>query len=390
MSIAVDSQALRAAFTDLVKIPSPSFNERAVGDYVAAAVAKMGYRATEDLAGKKHDGDCGNVVVSVPASDPKLPALLITAHMDTVEDGVAPIRPLFDVANERFHTSGETILGGDDKAGVAVMLEVLRQLKEKKLPHGELLFVFAVAEEKGSCGAEFLDPGLYRGFAAGLVLDHSDPAEIVLGAPTKVDLHLTVHGIGGHAAFPEGRINAAQVLARTVGRLPQGRLDEHTTANLGISWSGTAVNIIPELAYAEYEIRSHREQLLDSHLAQILMLIENSVREARVANRDARGSKEAIKATIDVDLITMFSGYRLDDDAPAVRLLEKAIAARGLAPRKTLNQGGSDANTYNARGLPCVVVGCGMHDVHGTSEYADIGEMADCAGIVLAAITGQE
>ena len=212
----------------------------------------------------------------------------------------------------------------------------------------------------------------------------------MVGAPTKVDLHLTVHGIGGHAAFPEGRINAAQVLARTVGRLPLGRLDEHTTANLGISWSGTAVNVIPELAYAEYEIRSHREQLLDSHLAQILMLIENSVREARVANRAARGSKEALKATIDVDLITMFSGYWLDDAAPAVRLLEKAIASRGLAPRKVLNQGGSDANTYNARGLPCAVVGCGMHDVHGTAEYADLGEMVDCAGIVLAAITGQE
>lgn len=390
MNIAVDSQALRATFTDLVKIPSPSFNERAVGDYVAAAVAKLGYRATEDLAGKKHEGNCGNVIVSVPASDPKLPALLITAHMDTVEDGVAPIRPLFDVTSERFHTSGETILGGDDKAGVAAMLEVLRQLKEGKLPHGELLFVFAVAEEKGSCGAEFLDPGLYRGFAAGLVLDHSSPAEIVVGAPTKVDLHLTVHGIGGHAACPEGHINAAQVLARTVGRLPLGRLDEHTTANLGISWSGTAVNIIPELAYAEYEIRSHREQLLDSHLAQILMLIENSVREARVANRGARGSKEALKATIDVDLITMFSGFHLDDDAPSVRLLEKAIAARGLAPRKVLTQGGSDANVYNARGLPSMVVGCGMRDVHGTSEYANLGEMVDCAGVVLAAITGQE
>ena len=390
MDINADSQALRATFTDLVKIPSPSFNERAVGDYVIAALARLGCRATEDLAGKKHEGNCGNLVVSLPATDSRLPALLISAHLDTVEDGVAPIRPLFDVTAERFYTSGETILGGDDKAGVAVMLEVLRLLKEKRLPHGELLFVFAVAEEKGSCGAEFLDPGLYRRFAAGLILDSSSPAEIVVGAPTKVDLHLTVHGIGGHAAFPEGRINAAQVLARTVGRLPLGRLDEHTTANLGISWAGTAVNIIPELAYAEYEIRSHREQLLDSHLAQILMLIENSVREARIASRDARGSKEALKATIDVDLITMFTGYHLDDDAPAVRLLEKAIAARGLTPAKTLSQGGSDANTYNARGLPSLVIGCGMHEMHGTAEYADLGEMVDCANIVLSAIAGQD
>lgn len=389
MGINIDTKSLQKTFVSLVKIPSPSGNERAVMDYIKDFCGKLGYMATEDKAGKKTGGNAGNVIVRVPGNAIGKTSMLLTAHVDTVEDGVSPVNPLFDISKNRFYTNGETILGGDDKIGVAILLEVLRLLKKHKTAHGELLFVFSVNEEKGSHGAEALDPDLYKNLDIGIVLDHSGAPELLVGAPTKVELHITVHGVGGHAAAPENHINAAQVLARTVGRLPMGRLDEYTTANLGVMWSGTAANIIPEFAYAEYEIRSHKEPLLDSHLAQILMLIENSVREARIANRDSRKTKEGLKATVDVDLITSFCGYRLDDNSLPVRILEKAMKQAGVKCGKVIANGGTDANTYNAKGLPSVAIGCGMHEIHGTNEYADLEEMTDCGNVVLRAIFGE-
>jgi len=390
MATSVEAAALSKTFLDLVKIPSPSFNERAVADYICTRVRKWGYKPVEDKAGKNTGGNSGNIIVSLPATAKKLPALLISAHMDTVEDSdAAPVKPVFEKSTGIFRSNGETILGADDKCGITVMLELLRLLAEEKLPHGELLFVFAIAEECGSHGAHNLDKDLYKGFDAGIILDTWSPRVITVGAPTRVDLHITVHGVGGHAACPEGHINAAQVLARTVGRLPMGRLDEHTTANLGIMWSGTAANIIPEFAYAEYEIRSQREANLDSHLAQILMLIENSVREARIANKDSRKTKEGLKATVDVDLITSFCGYHLKDSAKPVRILEKAITACGLVPKKVIEQGGTDANTYNSRGLPCTVTGCGLREAHSVKESAILEDMVDCTHVLLSAITNE-
>lgn len=391
-----DRQRLLQTFLDLVRIPSPSRRERACADAIRARLEGMGYTVEEDEAASVVGGNCGNLFVRVPATAPR-PAIFLSAHIDTVESGNTPIRPLLQGAS--IHSDGTSILGADDKTGVAVLMEMLTVLREDDIPHGELLVSFSVAEELELLGALAIHPQRYAACDMGIVLDHAAPTDILLGAPTKMALRLLVKGIGGHGAFPERRINAAHVLARTVGRLPSRRLDAHSTANLGILRSGSAINIIPDEAYAEYELRSHRDDLLNHHLAHILTQIEESVREARIRvepdaalnnpglGDDPASGGEVRAATVDVDVCTCYLHYRHAEEAPPVKRLQDAIRATGELPCLVVAQGGSDANVLNARGLPTVVVGCGMHGAHSVRERADLDEMAHCVEILMHAIS---
>lgn len=391
-----DRQRLLQTFLDLVGVPSPSRNERACADAIRARLEAMGYTVEEDGAASQVNGNCGNLFVRVPATAPR-PSILLAAHIDTVESGATPIRPLLQGAS--IHSDGTSILGADDKAGVAALLEMLTILHEEEIPHGELLVAFTVAEELELLGALAMDPQRYAHCDMGIVLDHAAPTEILLGAPTKMALRILVNGIGGHGAFPERRINAAQVLARVAARLPSRRLDAHSTANLGILQSGTAINIIPDKAYAEYELRSHRDDLLNHHLAQTLIHIEEIVREARVRvdhtltaeggglGDDPVAATEIRAATVDVDVCTCYRHYRHDADSAPVKHLQRAIEATGEIPRLVVAQGGSDANAFNARGLPTAVMGCGMHGAHSVRERADLDEMAHCVEILMHAVS---
>jgi tripeptide aminopeptidase len=286
-----------------------------------------------------------------------------------------------DKAKDIYRSDGSTILGGDDKCGVAILLAVLKKLRETRAAHGELLFVFSVAEEVSLGGVEHLDQKLYQKLDGGIILDNDELRKLIVAAPTRVSLRLTVRGVGGHAAFPENHINAAKVAARAVSRLASGRLDPETTANLGILWSGTAVNVIPDTGYVEYEIRSHSDQLLDFHLANALTIIEAAVREARAIHREENPPRFK-KATVDVDISTDYCRFRVADDAAPVKLLADAFAARGQEFKTQTTNGGSDANVYNARGLPTVIMGCGYREMHSVGEYADFAEMAACGEIL--------
>ncbi len=357
---------------DLCRVPSPSLHEREAVKVLAKKIRALGHEPLEDDAGQRIGGDCGNIVVKVPGTG-KGPRLLFAAHMDTVEKT----------------GSGGGILGADDKSGVAILLEVLARLAEGKKKHGDLVFAFTVAEEVECLGAAELDPAIYEGLDAGVVLDATAPEEIVVAAPTKVTFRITVHGIAGHAAFPERKINAAFVMAQTLARLPMGRLDEFTTANLGIMQSGTAVNVIPGTAYAEYEIRSHRKDVLDFHVKRVIGTIEGVVRENRVFTESADG-REGIRihhSQVDVDVEVGYEGFAIPEDAPIVGKLRAAVTRAGLEPKVVSTPGGSDASIFNNRGLPCVVLGCGMHGAHGMNERANLRDMAACADILMHLIT---
>ncbi len=389
----VDKDRLCKTFLNLVKIPSPSRRERKVADWIKNEFESLDLGAviSEDGAASETGGDCGNLLIRIPRNG-KGKNLLLTSHMDTVEVGDKPIVPSFSQDTGIFTSDGTSILGADAKSGVACLIELARIIKEEKLEHGELLFVFSVCEEKEALGASLLSEEEYQGMDACITLDHSYPNEIIVGAPSKVALEITVHGTGGHAAFPEQRINAASVLAQTIARLPSKRLDEFSTSNIGIMYSGTAINVIPDVAYAEYEIRSHREELLDFHLARTLSSIEASVRDARVFVAGGIGGRgigddgdsvESIrKATVEVEVISCYSAFRVAEDALAVRLVRKGMQACHLEMEMVIAQGGSDANIYNARGLPAVVLGCGMHAVHGHTERGDLEEMCQCVDIM--------
>lgn len=371
--------------TDLCRVPSPSLHERDAVKVLAKKIRDLGYEPLEDDAAGQIGGDCGNIVVKVPATG-KGPGLFFAAHMDTVErPGGHPSK--FVVEGDWVSREGGGVFGADDKSGAAVLLEVLARLKREEKKHGYLVFAFTMAEEIECLGASELDPDIYEGLDAGIVLDYTSPEDIVVAAPTKVSFRITVHGISGHAAFPEKKINAAYVMAQTVARLPMGRLDEFTTANLGIMRSGTAINVIPGTAYAEYEIRSHRKDVLDFHVKRVIGTIEGVVRENKVFTTGREDDGIGVRhSQVDVDVEVGYEGYRIPDDAPVVGRLASAVTKAGLTPRIVVAQGGSDANIFNRRGLPSVVLGCGMYGAHGSAERANLKDMANCADVLMHAI----
>lgn len=378
-----DADNLHQTFIELAKIPSPSRRERLVADHITRIISSLGYVVEEDDAGDAIGGNAGNLLVSIPATGDG-PKLFLAAHMDTVESGETAIAPEKD--GDNIISAGPTITGADDKCGVTVLLEVLRLLKDQDISHGELLVAFTVGEEIELVGIGAMDSALYAGYDAGIMLDHSQPDEIVVGAPAKIALRAEVIGVGGHGAFPEKRINAAHVLAKALSRLPSGRLDEYSTANLGIMQSGTAINVIPETAYVEYEIRSHRKALLDFHLKRSLGILEGAVRESRVYVSDELEDEKRLKsATIEVEVEVCYEAYRHKNDSLPVKLLSDAISKAGMTPLTVIAQGGSDSNVLNARGLPSVVLGCGMHGAHSKEEYATISEMVKATEVILAA-----
>lgn len=381
-------------FLALVKTPSPSRRERDVAKVLARKIREIGYEPLEDDAGRTIGGDCGNIVVKVPANGGG-PNLLLSAHIDTVEKvGDPPAEPV--VEGNIVKRKGGGILGADDKAGVTALLELLTRVKSGKKKHGELLFVFTVAEEIECLGSAELDPALYENLDGGVILDYVHPYDVVIASPTKVSFKILVHGIAGHAAAPERKINAAHVLAQTVAQLPTGRLDDHTTANIGIMRSGSAINVIPDKGYAEYEIRSHRKDVLDFHVKRLVGIIEGIVRQNRIfafakesTGIDGETPVNAVlRSSVDVEVEVGYEGFYLPEDEPIVGLVKNAVAKAGLDPRLVVAQGGSDANIFNRRGLPSVVIGCGMHGAHGAGEYADLKEIAQTVDVLTRIVYG--
>lgn len=386
----ISRDRLRETFIELVRIPSPSLRERGVIDRLRVSCEEMGLACEEDGAGDRLGGNAGNLLVRIPATASG-PRVLIAAHADTVEKGDTPIQPR--VEGDDIVSDGSTIVGADDVCGCAVMLELARALAEDGVPHGEILLVFSVAEEIEILGVGAMDPTVYADFDVGVVLDHSLPSEVLLGAPTKVAMRIAVHGHGGHGAFPERRINAAHALATAMSRLPSDRLDEHTTANLGILRSGHRINIVPDEAYAEYEIRSQEPDLVDFHVARAKDIIESSVAAFRkhvLGDEIGLGGETAQEplraAWVDMEIETCYRGYRHGVDAKPVRFVSRGIRAAGLEPTYRIAQGGSDANVLNARGLPTAVMGCGMHGAHSVGERANLPEMQQSVAVLMESV----
>ncbi|MHC4884732.1 MAG: M20/M25/M40 family metallo-hydrolase [Planctomycetota bacterium] len=367
-------------FTALVGIPSPSRQERRVADWIGGHLQHLGLSVEEDDSATQHGGDCGNLLVRLPATDPARPSLLLCAHLDTVETGTAPIVPTFE--DGVFLSQGDTILGADDKCGVACLLALIDLLQRPSAPkHGELRILFTVCEEIELQGVRHLPPAWLEGLDAGMALDHSFPNQIVQAAPGKNVLKTTLHGISGHASSPERRINAAHVLVQILSRLPNGRLDDDSTCNLGILNAGRAVNVIPGLATCEIEVRSRCSDRLSFYTEKFCKIIHEGAESAAIW---VDGEEEPRQASAAIERNECYPSFHLPADSLPVRLMERAIQETGHQPERVLGKGGSDANLINAMGVPSVVIGTGLHGAHSVRERASLKEMEQCLATLLA------
>lgn len=349
----INRKRMLGEFYELVQIKCSTRAERQVADVLKQKMADLHMEVSEDDAGSKIGGNSGNVFGFLPGTVAGAPTLMLSAHMDCVEP-CADIKP---VLKDGIITSeGDTILGSDDKAGVAAILEAIRVLKEQNIPHGNVQVVFTIAEEGGLNGSKNMNPSLLKA-DFGYALDSSGvPGEIINMAPGQNKINITVIGKKAHAGVaPEEGLNAIVLAGKALAAVKEGRIDAETTANIGIIKGGSATNIVPDKVEIVAEARSRNQEKLAAQTEQM--------RKAFVDTIEAAGGK------VEVVIAKAYDPYVLAEDAPVITLARKAAESIGLTATTKGTGGGSDANFFNGYGVPTAVLGTGMSKVHTTDEF---------------------
>ena len=367
----VNRERLAQTFVDLVRIDSTSRHEGDICRELQARLRALGFETFVDGAGEQVGADTGNLIGRFPGNTLAEP-LLLCAHMDTVEPGrgIVPRRE-----NGVFTSSGATILGADDKAGLAIILEALACIYEQGLPCGPLEVVFSICEEIGLLGAKHLEFGRLTA-RMGFVLDTRNPDVIVTRAPAANRIRLQIDGKAAHAgAEPEKGINAIAVAAQAIGHLALGRIDEETTCNLGIIEGGVATNIVPARVVVHGEVRSHDKSKLDAATQTIVDAFQRAVTQFGDAGN-------ACKPRLSVEVQPDFDRLRIADDHQVVRLARRAAADLGRKLYTASSGGGSDANIFARRGIVTGILGTGCQKVHTTEERVALEDMVRASSLL--------
>ena len=357
-----DRQRLTQTLIDLIKIDSPTGEEDAIDAHLSNILANLG-------ATVRHDA-YGNLVATIPGINGAggQPPVMLSAHMDTVEPGRG-IKPMLDADGEILRSDGTTILGGDCKAGLAIVLEGLTSAIEDGNPRRPVQVVFSRAEEGGLNGARNLDFSLVEA-KTGIVFDGEGPvSRICVGAPAQNIVQANITGVAAHAGLePENGVSALLVAANILTRLPLGRIDHETTSNIGVLEGGLKRNIVPERAYLDGELRSRSQAKLENYTAEFRRAFDLVAAMYPQAN-------------IDVDIRNQYQAYTVSEDHTALTDIARAVSAIGLAPTMETTGGGSDANVFFEHGIAALPVGIGVRDFHTTRETANISEIMDGARV---------
>ena len=357
-------------FTDLAALPSPPGEERAVADRVTDYLRELGLEVSEDDAGGRIGSTMGNLLCRLEPTDESGLPIFLCAHLDTVPPQ-GPIEPVVEDGIVR--NAAGTILGADNKAAVVAMLEGARRVLEEGRPHAGVELLFTPKEEVGLLGAGAFD---HTRLAArvGYVYDQAAPiGEVILGAPYQRSLEVRFHGRAAHAGMmPEEGRSAIAAAAKAIADLRLGRLDEETTANVGLIEGGTACNIVPEWCTFSAEARAHDEGKLADLVQEMLDAITFA---AAVADCE-----------VETTVSESYRGYRFRPGDTAVRLACAALERAGYEPRTCLTGGGADANVFNERGLACVNLANGMADIHTPDEHISVADLEGMVEVTLALV----
>lgn len=366
----IDAERAKQTFLELVNINSPSRHERGVADYVKTRLTSLGFDVEEDDAGKQIDGNAGNVIAFLKGTVDGATPIFLSCHMDTVEP-TDKLKLVFD--GDTIKTDGATILGADDKAGITAVLEGITDVLSRGVPRGDVQVIFSVSEEQGLRGARALDQSKIRA-KMGYVLDTERPVGgLTVSAPTHDALLVEIHGTAAHAGIaPEKGISAIVAASNAISKMKLGRIDAETTANIGKIEGGKARNIVPDLVTVSAEARSRNNERLDEQIDHMTRLFEQEA--------EKMGAKAVINH------IRQYMTYRWTPEDDIVKLGIAASKKMGIEPAFLEGGGGSDANIYNAAGIPTLVIGTGYSGAHATTEETTVTELAQSAEFVAALI----
>lgn len=369
-------------FLRIVQIDSLSLKERAIALFLQGDLEALGAKVEFDEAGETVNGEIGNLIARLPGNEPSRTTLLLSAHMDTVVPGEG-IRPICE--GDVIRSDGTTILGGDDKSGIAIIIEVLRTLKEQKVSHGDIEIVFTICEEYGLVGAKHLDMSRLKS-KHGLVLDCDHADFLFTKSPASDRMEFVIHGLEAHAGVcPEAGISAIQIAADAISRMSLGRIDSETTANIGTIEGGAAVNIIPKTVSVRAESRSHNKVKLENQTAHMRACFQEAVKKFTV-----KVNSRQMTGRIEEKVWRDYNQMDLSNTSPIVQAILQAAKKCGYNVQTNATGGGCDANIFNEKGISVPNLGTGMHQIHTVNEWLSFREMCQTAEVVFEVVQSFE
>jgi tripeptide aminopeptidase len=366
----INNERLLNEFLELVQIDSETKYETEIARVLKQKFTDLGLEVIEDDTTAQTGHGAGNLICTLNGTKEGVDTIYFTSHMDTVipAKGVKP-----SIKDGYVVTDGTTILGADDKTGLAVMLEIIKILKEQSIPHGTIQFVITVGEESGLVGAKALDPSLVKA-KYGYALDSDGKVgNIIVAAPTQAKVAAVIHGKTAHAGVaPEKGISAITIAAKAVARMPLGRIDEETTANIGRFQGGTQTNIVCDRVEILAEARSLIPEKMEAQVSKMKEAFESAAQE--------------MGGRAEVDVQVMYPGFKFGEGDLVVELARKAAAKIGRSSELLHSGGGSDANVIAGFGVPTVNLAVGYEEIHTTNERMPIEELEKLAEMVIALI----
>ncbi len=356
-------------FCEIVRIESPSRHEAAMAARCADELRGLGFSVRFDDSAAQTGADTGNLVAHLPGTAPG--HVVLSAHMDTVQPcaGIEPV-----VEDGVVRSAGDTILSADDKAGVAAILEGVRSVVEEGAPRPDVTVLLTTCEELHLLGSGALAPDALPAGAPCYVLDADGaPGTVITGAPCHWTLEAVFAGRASHAGVvPEAGISAIQMAAVAIGAMPLGRIDEATTANIGVIAGGRETNVVPEACMLRGECRSLYPERAEAQKAAMTVALEQAA--ARFGG------------TVGIDWTPSYGAVLYDEDDALVQAAARAARAAGLEPCFRHDGGGSDANVLAARGVRAVTLGVGMTAFHSPEEHISVADLEGTARLVEALV----
>ena len=363
----INKQRLIDEFLELVQIDSPTSKEGKIAQVLVKKLEEIGCEVIIDDAGEKTGAETGNIIETLKGNREGR-KILFSSHMDTVSPSIG-VKPIIDETNGIIKSDGTTVLGSDDKAGIAAILEALRNIKENNIDHADIQVVFSIWEEGGLHGAKNLDYSKIDAEYAFVLDSGGSPGEIIVKAPAQDAIKVKITGKSAHAGLqPEKGISAIMVASRAIENMNLLRIDEETTANIGIVKGGVATNIVMQDLEIAAEARSLSEEKLDAQTNHMVETFENAAKE--------------FGAEIEINVNRAYGPFNIDENDEIVQLVKKAFSNMNIEGKTASTGGGSDTNILNKNGIKAVNLGIGMKNAHTLEEYIAIEDLVNSAVMV--------
>ncbi|MGL4677057.1 MAG: M20/M25/M40 family metallo-hydrolase [Brevinema sp.] len=367
MNYSVDQEKIVSLFMEMATISSPSFYEKEMMIFIENYLLGKNIELRKIPYTDKNGSSAENLIIKLPATDKTKKGLFFDAHADTVSP-CENITPILD--GDIIRSSGNSVLGADDKCGIASILITIDMILEYNIPHGELLFIVSSAEEVGLVGAQYIPKEIFSNMDYGIILDAGGAVgSINLKAPFHYHYTITVKGRATHAAMaPEAGINAIKIAAQLINDLPSGRISEDTVSNVGLINGGSGRNVVPDTVTIIGEFRS----LVDDNCQPLKEQVLNAVQKHKVNAVD-----------ILCDLAQSTVGYNFDPSSDIIQFIAQGLRDIGISPKYEESCGGTNANIYSTKGIHSTVISVGMEAIHSVDEYIRVQDLIDTTRLLL-------